>query len=222
MPKAVDGWKTCSRCKERKLVSEFSEGKHTSDGYQTWCKACFHAYYEANREEARVRSATSYAANREERLAQMKVYRGTEEGRKVRQAAERCYRLTPQGKVTAKRARQSEKGQARGRRLGRTKKGRARQKRARHTRRAREAGTASDLTLKDLALLDARYLFCNYCGHAFEVEGPFKRVLEHVVPLSRGGATTLKNLVYACVHCNQDKGTKLLKEWINRWYEEAT
>lgn len=47
---------------------------------------------------------------------------------------------------------------------------------------------------------------CEYCG------GPCETT-DHVVPLSRGGANTLDNLVPACLWCNSSKGSKLLSEW---------
>ena len=49
--------------------------------------------------------------------------------------------------------------------------------------------------------------FCEYCrieeattGHEF--------TLDHVVPESRGGPTTLENVAYACVGCNVRKSNK--------------
>ena len=49
--------------------------------------------------------------------------------------------------------------------------------------------------------------FCEYCrieesftGHEF--------TLDHVAPQSRGGATTLNNLAYACIGCNVRKSKK--------------
>lgn len=47
---------------------------------------------------------------------------------------------------------------------------------------------------------------CHYCGdHANEVD--------HIVPVARGGATRLRNLVPACKSCNSSKRDRLLKEW---------
>lgn len=42
---------------------------------------------------------------------------------------------------------------------------------------------------------------CRYCGSK---KGPFHT--DHVYPESKGGETTLNNLVTACGHCNQGKG----------------
>ena len=50
---------------------------------------------------------------------------------------------------------------------------------------------------------------CTYCKAS-------NRRLEcdHVVPLSRGGLSTLDNLTTACKPCNRQKGAKSLQEWL--------
>jgi hypothetical protein len=49
---------------------------------------------------------------------------------------------------------------------------------------------------------------CVYCGCE---KGPFH--LDHVTPYSRGGLTTVENLVVACAVCNISKGSKTVEEW---------
>ena len=44
---------------------------------------------------------------------------------------------------------------------------------------------------------------CQYCGRHFPLH---QLSLDHVVPRSRGGATTWENIVCACVSCNVKKG----------------
>lgn len=44
---------------------------------------------------------------------------------------------------------------------------------------------------------------CQYCGKKC---GPRELTLDHVIPRSRGGKTTWKNVVTACVDCNRRKG----------------
>lgn len=47
---------------------------------------------------------------------------------------------------------------------------------------------------------------CSYCGDtATEVD--------HVVPISLGGANQDANLVACCSHCNRSKGAKPVDEW---------
>ena len=42
----------------------------------------------------------------------------------------------------------------------------------------------------------------------------FADTLDHVTPLSKGGAHVIENLVPACRPCNSSKGDKLLADWI--------
>ena len=50
---------------------------------------------------------------------------------------------------------------------------------------------------------------CLYCGKS---HGERDLTRDHVVPISRGGDDTWKNVVSACRRCNQFKGNKLLHE----------
>lgn len=54
---------------------------------------------------------------------------------------------------------------------------------------------------------------CTYCHRiAFRPVGPdgFLWEVDHIYPVSRGGATVLDNLTLACHTCNQHKGADLL------------
>jgi 5-methylcytosine-specific restriction endonuclease McrA len=46
---------------------------------------------------------------------------------------------------------------------------------------------------------------CQYCGKKFL---PEKLTIDHVIPKSRGGKNSWKNLVAACKKCNQRKGNR--------------
>ena len=48
---------------------------------------------------------------------------------------------------------------------------------------------------------------CQYCGKVFPQT---ELNLDHVVPLSRGGASTWDNVVCACIPCNSRKGNRML------------
>ena len=52
---------------------------------------------------------------------------------------------------------------------------------------------------------------CTYC----EMPGI---VVDHVIPVSRGGNNFPSNLVLACVKCNGKKGAKLEIEWLTMAY----
>lgn len=51
---------------------------------------------------------------------------------------------------------------------------------------------------------------CYYCGRAFP---PKALTMDHIVPLSRGGKSTKRNVVPACKECNNKKKYMLPIEW---------
>lgn len=59
------------------------------------------------------------------------------------------------------------------------------------------------------AVIDRDGTACVYCG---DTVGPFH--LDHVHPVSRGGRSTVGNLVVACVPCNLSKGARTPGEWL--------
>jgi len=63
------------------------------------------------------------------------------------------------------------------------------------------------LSRKNILIRD-RYT-CQYC---FEVMGAGELTLDHVMPRSRGGASTWENLVACCRGCNNRKGDRLPDE----------
>lgn len=70
--------------------------------------------------------------------------------------------------------------------------------------RATRAGVVSTLTRDEWLEILKRFRWC--CAYC---DGPFES-LDHVVPLSRGGANTADNVVPACLSCNsakQDRST---------------
>ena len=54
---------------------------------------------------------------------------------------------------------------------------------------------------------------CQYCGkHKKELRGRQFLTRDHIVPLSRGGDNTWKNVVTSCSPCNNRKGDRLPRE----------
>lgn len=60
------------------------------------------------------------------------------------------------------------------------------------------------LTRRNIMIRD-RYI-CQYCGARRDL------TIDHIVPVSKGGANTWTNLVTACMHCNQKKANQSLKQ----------
>ncbi len=55
---------------------------------------------------------------------------------------------------------------------------------------------------------------CAYCGSQ---KG--KLQLEHIIPVSKNGATDVDNVVPACYDCNTSKRSKDVKEWLGKRYD---
>ncbi len=53
----------------------------------------------------------------------------------------------------------------------------------------------------------AKFL-CEYC-HASEQWQYVSFTVDHVIPISKGGANSIDNLAFACFHCNRKKSDKV-------------
>jgi 5-methylcytosine-specific restriction endonuclease McrA len=80
---------------------------------------------------------------------------------------------------------------------------------AEYQQRSRAGDRAFIVIPKDWRRLLERYRHCcAYCGEKCD-----KLEREHVIPLSRGGAHSIGNVLPACPACNGNKQSKLLIEW---------
>lgn len=89
MPKAINGYKICSKCREKKPVSKFHRDETAPDGLNYQCRACMKAYYGKNRAEMLSQQRAYYEENREERPAQHRAYSVTTKGKQVHRQAGR-------------------------------------------------------------------------------------------------------------------------------------
>lgn len=78
-------------------------------------------------------------------------------------------------------------------------------------RKAKQKGaTVCDFTLQQWEDMKLRYhVTCFYCGNA-----PERLEQDHVLPLSRGGNHTYKNIVPACSRCNNMKNARTMWEFL--------
>lgn len=75
-----------------------------------------------------------------------------------------------------------------------------------------QQGTLAGYTVKEY-LLEKHNRTCVYCGG--ESKDPILEV-EHIVPRSKGGTNSIKNLTLSCKCCNQHKGADSLEQWSSR------
>jgi len=66
--------KTCSKCKEEKLFSEFSKNKTRKDGYNHICKLCVIEYKQKNKARIALYVKEHYVTNKEKILAYQEEY----------------------------------------------------------------------------------------------------------------------------------------------------
>jgi len=72
-----------------------------------------------------------------------------------------------------------------------------------HRARAKKYGVPCTLTLKEWRkILEASKGFCCYCKQYASIE---LLTLDHIVPLSKGGAHAADNVAVACGYCNAQK-----------------
>lgn len=80
-------------------------------------------------------------------------------------------------------------------------------------RRARQAGTSTNASVFLSAVVARDGLLCALCGVAVDMElrwpDRMSKSVDHVIPISRGGAHTLENCQLAHLSCNSRKGNRL-------------
>lgn len=72
---------------------------------------------------------------------------------------------------------------------------------------SRDDGSVTQKVLRELM---RRTKACPYCGQSLEEQ---RIEIDHIIPLSKGGMHTRKNIVACCWECNQKKRNKDFYEW---------
>lgn len=220
--------KICTKCCQDKPLDAFYKHKNGKYGHGSACKQCCRvdglAYREANIEAVRARGRKHYEANREAireyHKAHGPAYRAANRDKlnansrawhKANSEKAKAYaRAYPLNNREANLARKRKYRKANREKLNSLQ--RAYQKanpevkrNNGHRRRAKAFSAGVYLvTKKDIARLLRQP--CAYCGAVAEH-------IDHVTPISRGGAHKIGNLVAACSSCNLRKGSKLLSVW---------
>lgn len=79
-----------------------------------------------------------------------------------------------------------------------------------HLARAKRAGTQATLTLKEW--VESIKFFGDKCAYCQETHF---EVMEHILPISKGGGTTIQNCLPACTRCNNSKADNLNPKQMN-------
>ncbi len=180
-------------------VANFHRNKQNKSGYHSYCKACRLRETEERREHKRRYDAARYPVIREGRLAYQREYylshtekikrrvvAWTRANRERRNSWMRGYRVSPYWRA----------------------KGRiySAQRRARLRQRPVETFAFREILLRDRGC-------CRICGWPVSTKHawphPLSASLDHVVPISRGGAHLRSNVQLAHLRCNLRKAAKV-------------
>src|SRR3990167_5564871 len=175
------GTKRCTKCGERRTLSSFNRMTVSPDGLQYNCKSCNRKY-----------NALQYAKK--------KTYI---------KARNKAYRVANQKTVSAFKRRYYEAHRENYRHdLRRWRREHWDYHYINHQAKRRSlirGATLSDFTLEDwIELLEQYGYQCAYC------KSTSKLTMDHIVPLSKGGQHTQRNIAPACGPCNSRKGATLL------------
>ena len=210
--------KRCSLCGIRKPFDDFSKESRSKDGYQSRCKSCRRADYQANKEKVLRQSSEYYEANKERKAEISREWRRVnrdreKETRKAwyeanknhKLAKNREWRQANRDRMTELKSEWRQANPERGKQLSRLH-GQA--------RRARKADNGIFLvTDKDLTrIYDSP---CVSCGSTEDMTA------DHIIPISRGGQHSIGNLQSLCYSCNSSKHDRLMIEWRAKKAREA-
>lgn len=222
--------KACSKCGKTFPLSGFYVRRASSDGLTGACKTCVKAgvrdnyarnhatilqkqaeHRRANPEHYRAKNANSYVKHREKRVARaMELRSDPDYAERARAASEAWRRDNPELYAESQRRYREEHQEERAARLKRwMRENPAAVKAMRSRREARVRGAACVPFTP--AQLSARVAI--FGGRCWMCRGPYEH-LDHVKPISKGGAHMLANLRPACASCNSSKKDKWLgPEW---------
>lgn len=175
-------------------------------------------YYAQNAERIRERRrAARQGPQRERVLAEKAAYRAR--NRDELAAKQRAYYHADPERAAAA----TKTPEARAAHASRKRSSRARYTEIEHERRARKLSLTVDPGIGVEALVRRDGRACAYCSciltFARAERGKYvasKATIDHVIPISRGGAHIWENVCLACWRCNLSKGNRLLTEWVRR------
>lgn len=208
--------KTCNHCGLVLPADRFNKNNQQKDGLTGACKTCiaqnrkgYDKKYNAGAKARRSRRKYYYSARGQAtKRAYRQKYTLTEEQREKYRAAARLHEKEPKYKDRQHRYRQSPKGKQHKAnsdlRYRKTPNGRFAKRKIELKRKHQIAASDCTLTRKEWEQIKDRFgQRCAYCKRtAVRLE------MDHVTPLSKGGAHTANNIVPACRTCNAKKGNR--------------
>lgn len=133
----------------------------------------------ANPDKVKALNRKKYLATRDKWLGRVKLY--AEQNKDKIKSYQKAYAASPEGRAV--------------------------RMNAEYRRRAKIRSSDSCATNAQVRTLIANATNCKYCNEGFDLLR--RPTLDHVIPLSKGGSHSLKNLTAACAVCNGKKGARL-------------
>lgn len=206
---AVLTTKYCPKCQQTLDLDMFGPNKYRKDGLQSYCTPCRKGYYH----EEKAKDPTKHYLRSKKWRETNKEYKA----QKDREWAEKNREKTREYKRRWKENHKEQNRQInkeyclknkeirsiKNREWRKNNPEKHRLKEARRRARKRQNGIfeVSDKEVKRMLQKP-----CFYCGGKSEH-------IEHIIPIARGGAHSIGNLVQSCGDCNWSKNSRLIVEW---------
>lgn len=208
--------KQCTKCRTVKKLDAFAINKRNKKtGRQPKCKECNREYYLANQERVQKRVMTHYNSNHEEILERRGELRKRPEAKAKKAQQDKAYYINNKEQISERYKAWAKVNRENLRRYWKEwyhndlEKNRMYGRWSTQARRNKVRKNGNNtLTLRQVEELFEKHPYCEYCKK-YKV----KLVIEHVIPISRGGQNYIDNVTIACEACNLSKSNKLLSEW---------
>lgn len=191
--------KLCARCDTIQSIDSFHANKSSKDGRYRWCKSCRKEYDKANYHkytDRRNEYGKKWVAANRDKVRETHDRWVAENAERNRQHKREWY-LKNRDAIKEERSEYKKQYQQENKEKinNQTQRRRARKK---------QNGVFA-ISSKELKKLYSSP--CLYCGSTDKI------TVDHVIPIDKGGAHSIGNLVPACLSCNSSKGTKFITEW---------
>lgn len=213
--------KTCKYCgKEFPETTEYFYLWGKGRGFRPKCKECYAKYRASKKEEIKAYNKAYKKEHRGGILEKQRIYR-IKNSEKIQEYREKNkqrikersaqYRAANKEKISLYHKEYYEENRDKCREYGKfyaathTDDTRIRK----HRYNSRKCGVRFDIAVEDIENLQKKFNgCCAYCGI------PSKSLtIDHIIPMSSGGETTINNLVLACRSCNSSKHTADFASW---------
>jgi hypothetical protein len=222
--------KRCTKCGEVKPLDSFCIQRSHPTGYSSHCKSCHNAYTIKRPRQLKPRLVPGdlKACNRCNAVKAVELFDYAKDGDGYQNQCKVCrrawardwkrrnkdkirtYEEINKERLSALRAEWRRKNHARvlerRRRWYKTPKARLYGRMRAHQRRVNKSSTVTPAQIKEMAQRQTR---CYYCGKAFGIRR--KYTIDHVIPLVKGGAHDISNIVLACWPCNRKKRDSIVR-----------